>query len=150
MPANPTNVTRKDDPAGDSFKTYDDPSNNKVQGVANDPEVMGRVLSWAATPGSPATSLLASNTPGALFRADVVTVDPPTVANMWLMVFDSASVPAAGAVPALRARVIDGEASLPLGMYGREMTAGIAVGLSTTPGTFTAAAAEGFFQVAFV
>lgn len=153
MPANPTDVIRTNDPTGgDQFKVYDDTSTAplKVQAVANDPDVMGRVLSWYSSAASAEETASVSGNPGAVFKADVV-LDSSVTADRWLMVFDVVGAPPVGATPILRARVSGGFASIELGIYGREVAAGVSVALSTTPGTLTLpGAGEGYFQVAFI
>lgn len=154
MPSDPTSVNRTDDPSsGNDFKVYNDTNTpaRMVQGVANDPDIGGRLLSWAATPGAAAVEAVSiSTTAGAAFKVDVVLLEAVTEAR-WLMVFDLATVPGAGADPILRARIGGGFASIDLGLYGREVTAGIGVAISTAPGLLALpGSGEGYFQVGYI
>jgi len=154
MPASPTTVNRTDDPtSGDDFKVYEDTNTpaRLVQAVANDPEVSGMVLSWAQTAGAAAvTAASISTTAGAAFKVDVVVLESVTAAR-WLMVFDLGAAPTGGEDPILRARISGGFASIDLGLYGREVTAGVAVAISTAPGLLALpGSGEGFFQVGYV
>lgn len=154
MPANPVTVNRTDDPSsGDDFKVYEDTNTpaRLVQAVANDPDVGGRLLSWHTTPGAAAVEAVSVKaTGGVVFKVDVVLLDS-VVASRWLMVFDLAAAPGAGADPILRARIGGGLASIDLGLYGRETTNGIGVAISTTPGLLSLpGSGEGFFQVGYL
>lgn len=150
MAATPTTVVRTDDPSGDDFATYDKDSGAKVQAVALDPEVQGETVSWAETGNTAAETLVAKASAGRLFSAAVV-LDPGVAAARYLMVFNKATTPTAGDVPVLRALVpAGGQASIDLGIYGRDMLTGISVALSTSVSVLALpGSGEGFFQVSY-
>lgn len=154
MPATPSAVNRTDHPtSGDDFKVYPDsnPTPRLVQAIVNDPDVGGRLLSWATTPGAAATKfLVASTAAGAIFKVDVI-MDPTVVGDRYLLVIDKATAPVNTDDPIIRARISGGFASIDLGLYGHEVTSGVSVAISTTPGLLTLPGAnEGYFQVGYV
>lgn len=153
MPASPITVNRTDDPSsGDDFKVYEDINTpaRLVQAVAEDPDVSGRVLTWATTGGTAVEAVNIKATSGVVFRVDVALTTPfPT--DRWLMVFNIATAPTASAVPVLRKRVTNGEASIDLGKLGMELAAGIGVAVSTTVGVLTLpGGGEAYFQVGYI
>lgn len=151
MPATEATVNRVDDPStGDDFATYQKGSGALTQGVNQDPEVGGTLLSWDSTGASAETNRVPSASPGSLFKCDVM-IDTSITDPRWLMVFDKATAAVNTDVPILRARVSGGFASIDLGLYGIECASGIAVAVSTTIGTLTLpGAGEAYFQVGYV
>ena len=149
MPGTPNSVVRTNDSSGDNFKVWDTPE-FKVQAVASDPTVTGSVLSWVQTAGAAQNQLQVKASAGAVFSAEVV-VSAAVVDPRWLMVFDTNAAVVLGAVPVLRKRLVGGEASIPLAAYGRNMTTGIYVAISSTVNTLTLpGGAEGYFQVSYI
>lgn len=146
MSATATSVTREIDAGGTLIKGFSDAGSRVVQAVVIDPEVGAGVLTRFVTAGVGVVAVLVSASARRVVQVDVNTaVAAP--ANTWLMVFDKATDPVVTDVPILRARVGGGFASIDLGNFGHELTLGLGVALSTTPGTLTLAGAnDAFFQ----
>lgn len=142
-------VNRTDDPSsGQNFNVRVRASDgSRTQGMHLDPEVMGDVLSWFATAGA----LVENHNdigggPCRLFKVDVVLDSAAPL--YYLHVFDALTPTG---VPVLRAVIpAGGAASIDLGVYGREMTTGLTVALSTTLETYTSPGSnDAVFQVAY-
>lgn len=151
MPATPAEVTRTDDTAGDAFEVFENDAGRAVQSVALSPEVQGELLSHAASAGAAENTFVLKATPGRVFSGAVL-LDPTVAAARYLMVFNLAAAPTAGAVPLLRFYVpAAGQGGFDLGLYGLQCDTGIALAVSTTPDTLTLpGSSEGFFQGSYV
>lgn len=78
------------------------------------------------------------------------TVTNTNGAARFVMVFDSRTVPANGAVPIFAKSVPLGDAALFTWLWGRTFFAGIAIANSTTQGTLTLGSADQIFDAQYL
>lgn len=152
MSATPSSITRSLDSAGDEISTFTKNDGSEVQAVALDPEVMGEILTTAATNGTPIDQDEAKASGGRVFRAEVILDDPPPGGSLWLLIVDKATAAVNTNVPFLRSPKISGDfASIDLGVYGVEFLVGCQLVVSSTPDVVTLpGGAAGFFQWAVI
>jgi hypothetical protein len=130
-----TIVNRTDDPgAGDDFATRTKTSGARTQGMHLDPEVQGDILSFYSTAGALEESAADVATGAArLFRVHVVL--NTAIGPHFLQVFNALTITG---TPIDRAVIpAGGQVTLDYGVWGREMTTGISVALSSTLATYT-------------
>lgn len=153
MSATPSSVRRTIDSTGEEIATFTKNDGSEVQAVALDPEVMGEILTTAATDQTPVDQDTAKASGGRVFRAEVIFDDPPPAGDLWLVLVDKATAAITTDKVFLRSPKITGDfASIDLGVYGVEFLLGCQLVLTSTPDevTLPVGGNAGFFQWAVI